>query len=161
MPCGALDGCRKERDARLMRRAARIDDNQNQVVDDLRKAGCEVFITSALGNGFPDLVVKRERLLLVELKDPSKVPSARKLTPDEEEFARRFDDSVIVAETAAEILDALRAPTRDDQRWSWLACNCFVGHSNHKAAWHKGSDEYGNIINLRKWIDQHTARKAA
>jgi hypothetical protein len=64
-----------------VRRAARTDANQAAIVAALRAAGCSVLDTSSLGRGFPDLVVGTQgRTLLVEVKDGSKPPSARRLT---------------------------------------------------------------------------------
>lgn len=75
-----------------MRRAARKDDNQIEIEAAFRACGFEVADTSRLGDGFPDLTVYRPAngVLLVEVKDGSKPPSARKLTPAEADFARRF-----------------------------------------------------------------------
>ena len=71
-----------------MRRAAKVDGNQNAIVSDLRKLGCSVAITSALGKGFPDIVVGlRGRNYLFEIKDPAQPPSKQRLTPDERDFA--------------------------------------------------------------------------
>jgi hypothetical protein len=41
----------------LMRRAAKIDANQPQIVEALRKAGATVHSLAAVGNGIPDLLV--------------------------------------------------------------------------------------------------------
>ena len=68
-------------------RGKRIDANQNEVVLALRKLGFSVAITSMVGKGFPDLVVgKNGTNWLFELKDGSKTPSQKKLTPDEQKF---------------------------------------------------------------------------
>lgn len=40
-----------------MRRAAKVDTNQTEIVNTLRQLGCSVVITSTIGKGFPDLVV--------------------------------------------------------------------------------------------------------
>lgn len=70
-----------------MRRAAKVDDNQEELVKALRKMGATVAITSAVGSGFPDAVVGfRGVNELVEIKDGSKSPSRRKLTDDQVEF---------------------------------------------------------------------------
>jgi hypothetical protein len=70
-----------------LRRAARIDANQPQIVADLRGVGCVVWSTAGVGNGFPDIVVGYQgRNYLFEIKDPAKPPSARALTPKEREF---------------------------------------------------------------------------
>lgn len=80
-----------------MRRAARTDANQREIVQALRNAGCLVHDTSSVGGGFPDLVVKTparggfshrpSRVLLVEIKDGRKSPSARQLTEEQKRFA--------------------------------------------------------------------------
>lgn len=86
-----------------MRKAARVDSNQPRIVKVLRALGCEVFPSHQLGKGFPDLVVavNDNRVLLIEIKDGAKPPSARKLTPDEEAFAARFPVEVIETEEQA------------------------------------------------------------
>src|SRR5689334_19532335 len=96
-----------------MRRAAATDANQKEIVAALRAVGCTVVITSALGKGFPDLVVARDQggggrgaNVLMEIKDGSKPPSERKLTPDQEWFHRWWKGTVIVAES---VRDALKA----------------------------------------------------
>jgi len=72
-----------------MRYANRIDANQNQIVDALRKVGAVVRIISQ-GDGIPDLLVGyKGYTILMEVKDGGKVPSARKLTEPEQKF---FDD---------------------------------------------------------------------
>lgn len=40
-----------------MRRSAKSDSNQAEIVDCLRKAGRCVFVASRIGGGFPDLIV--------------------------------------------------------------------------------------------------------
>jgi Holliday junction resolvase len=68
-------------------RAAKVDANQAEIVAALRKIGCKVYVSSSFGQGFPDLIVGcRGRLCLLEIKDGSKPPSARKLTPDQVKF---------------------------------------------------------------------------
>lgn len=68
-------------------RAARVDANQQEIVDALRAIGCKVYVSSSFGQGFPDLIVgHRGRLMLLEVKDGDKPPSARKLTPDQVKF---------------------------------------------------------------------------
>lgn len=59
----------------------------------LRDAGVQVLSLAALGKGVPDLLCAfRGRLVLVEVKDGSKPPSARKLTPDQEQFHKAWAD---------------------------------------------------------------------
>ena len=67
-----------------MRRAAKVDANQEQVVAILRAAGATVQSLAAIGHGCPDLLVGwGGKTLLMEVKDGNKVPSARKLTEDQ------------------------------------------------------------------------------
>lgn len=70
-----------------MRRRARVDDNQRDIVTVMRQLGASVAPTHTVGNGFPDIVVGYNGVTkLVEIKDGSKKPSARRLTPEEEAF---------------------------------------------------------------------------
>lgn len=70
-----------------MRRAAKIDRNQPEIVAALRQAGAMVVPTHAVGNGFPDLIVLfRGVTMAMEVKDGAKPPSARALTPDQQKF---------------------------------------------------------------------------
>lgn len=70
-----------------MRQAARVDANQAEIVAALREAGAKVWCTHQVGHGFPDLLVGwLGALMLIEVKDGAKIPSKRKLTPDERAF---------------------------------------------------------------------------
>lgn len=69
-----------------MRRAAKVDDNQAEIVQALRAAGIWCHSTAALGDGFPDLLVWRHGWHLFELKNGRAIPSKRRLTPREEAF---------------------------------------------------------------------------
>lgn len=70
-----------------MRRAAKVDANQDKVVKALRAAGATVQSLAATGAGVPDLLVGfRNSTYLLELKDGAKPPSARELTPDQIEW---------------------------------------------------------------------------
>lgn len=61
---------------------ARTDANHRDVMATLRAAGCLVQDLSAVGQGVPDLLVLTPRgvLVLLEVKDGAKPPSARQLT---------------------------------------------------------------------------------
>lgn len=70
-----------------MRRAHRLDSNHAELVMAFEKLGCSVLSLAGLGSGAPDICVGFSGLqIMCELKDGSKPPSARKLTPDEERF---------------------------------------------------------------------------
>lgn len=65
-----------------MRRAAKIDVNQPEIVTALKKAGATVHSLAAVGNGCPDLLIGyANKTALIEVKDGAKVPSAQKLRP--------------------------------------------------------------------------------
>ena len=67
-----------------MRRAAKVDANQEQVVQALRAAGATVQSLAGVGVGVPDLLVGHQgKTILLEVKDGHKPPSARRLTEDQ------------------------------------------------------------------------------
>lgn len=75
----------------MPKRAARVDANQPEIVEKLREAGCSVFITSDVGQGFSDIVVGlRGMNYLLEIKDGDKSPSRRQLTEAEKEFSKNW-----------------------------------------------------------------------
>ena len=88
----------------------RVDENQSEIIDALRKAGCDVIDTSDVGGGFPDIVVGRGGELgkgngytyLIEIKNPKAKGKLNKL---QEEFFEWWQGQVDVAFT---IDDALR-----------------------------------------------------
>ena len=62
-------------------RAAKIDANQNEIVEFLRKQGATVQILSTVGKGCPDLLIGfNGKNLLMEIKDGKKTISQTKLT---------------------------------------------------------------------------------
>lgn len=82
-----------------MRRAARIDSNQVEIVQTLRALGASVAHTHTV-KGFVDVVVGyRGRSVLVEIKDSNKPPSARKLTPMEAEFHKSWKGALVIIES--------------------------------------------------------------
>lgn len=95
-----------------MRRAAKIDANQGDIVQAFRALGCSVAITSAVGDGFPDLVVGINGLnVLVEVKDGSRPPSERKLTPAQVVFHEGWRGQAVVVisvEQAVALVNAVR-----------------------------------------------------
>lgn len=84
----------------------RIDANQPEIVARLREVGASVTPTHEIGRGFPDLAVGfRGTTYLIEVKDGSKPPSKRRLTPDEQEWHETWRGQVAIIET---VEDALR-----------------------------------------------------
>lgn len=91
-----------------MFRAARADSNQREIVEAFRKLGCSVKVVSQL-KGFADLLVARNfRTMVVEVKDGSKPPSARKLTKDEQEFRESWKGIYVVVESVDDAIQAVR-----------------------------------------------------
>lgn len=91
-----------------MRRAAKVDDNQASIVAALRTVGCSVLPLHAVGQGCPDLLVARAGdMVLIEVKDGAKPPSARKLTPDQVEFHASWRGRIVVVTSIREALEAV------------------------------------------------------
>lgn len=91
-----------------MRRASKIDANQGEIVAALRAAGCSVQTLAFAGKGVPDLLVGTDGgNLLLEVKDGSLRPSARRLTPDQVEWHANWLGKVTVVTTIAEALAAI------------------------------------------------------
>lgn len=74
-----------------MRRIARTDSNQQEVVTALRNSGAVVLLTHQLKNCFDCLVCYNGSIFMVEIKDGSKPKSARKLTQGELEFKSKVE----------------------------------------------------------------------
>ena len=93
-----------------MRRAARVDKNQKQIVQEIRAAGYTVQHLHMVGEGCPDILVGGHGVnFLFEIKDPSQPPSKRKLTPDEMEWHLNWNGQVEVIKTAHEALEIIKA----------------------------------------------------
>ena len=91
-----------------MRRAARIDNNQAEIVDALRKAGATVQSLAAIGKGCPDLLVGcRGKNMLLEIKNENRPPSKQKLTPDELAWHEAWRGSVAIVKNTNDALRAL------------------------------------------------------
>lgn len=71
----------------------------------MRAIGMSVFITSGVGEGFPDLVagIKGQNFLF-ELKNPALSPSRKKLTTDEQSFFDTWKGKVYKIETIEDVI---------------------------------------------------------
>lgn len=79
-----------------MRRAAKIDANQKEVVDAMRAIGATVHSLAALGDGCPDLLVGYNgRTVLMEVKDGNKPQWEIKLTPAQEKWHKSWTGSTL------------------------------------------------------------------
>jgi len=91
-----------------MPRIAKVDDNQADIVKYLRSLGASVRSIAAVGKGVPDLIVGYRGVnYLVEVKDGSKSPSQRKLTPKEQEFHDEWRGTVHIVESNDDAYDML------------------------------------------------------
>jgi len=91
-----------------VRRAARTDANQPEIVAALRAAGCSVQHLHTIGGGCPDILVGRAgKNYILEIKDGAKAPSGRQLTEDEKEWHRTWRGVVHTVCNIAEALDAV------------------------------------------------------
>jgi hypothetical protein len=89
-------------------KAARIDDNQKQIVTYLRSKGVSVAVTSGMGKGFPDLVCGyKGKNILLEIKDGNKVLSAQKLTPEQRIWHDEWIGQIDIVNTCEAALAAI------------------------------------------------------
>jgi hypothetical protein len=95
-----------------MRRAAKIDDNQNRIVSGLRRMGASVLVVSQLKNCFDILVGWKGDNFAFEIKDGDKPPSQRKLTEGEKKFFDEWNGQVAVIESLEDAIKKLyKIPT--------------------------------------------------
>lgn len=93
-----------------MRRAARSDANQPEIVAALRAVGATVQPLHTVGAGCPDLLVGwRGKNYLIEIKNGAKRPSDRALTRDQVEWHGGWRGQVSVAATVGDALSAIGA----------------------------------------------------
>ena len=97
------------------KRAAKVDDNQRDIVETFRLLGCSVADTSPVGGGFTDLVVGFVTRkfpgavnVLVEIKDGNKPPSKRKLNPKQQDFHDSWIGPVEIAESTEDAMRIVR-----------------------------------------------------
>lgn len=89
-------------------RVAKTDANHARIMKVLRDAGAEVTSLHKVGQGVPDLLVSFwGKWFLMEVKDPDKPPSARKLTKPQEEWIARQKAEVHIVTTDQSALDVL------------------------------------------------------
>jgi Holliday junction resolvase len=90
-----------------VRRAAKRDDNEREIIDALENLGASVQQLS--GSGIPDLLIGIQgKTILFEVKDGSKPRSERQLTPDQVKWHQDWRGSPVrVVETVDEAIAAL------------------------------------------------------
>lgn len=93
-----------------MRRARRVDRNHGEIRAVFRSLCPAVEDLSDVGRGIPDLLIKTARgsIYLVEVKDGTKPPSARRLTDDEKRVALRWGHNYRVVESVDAAIELAR-----------------------------------------------------
>jgi len=95
-----------------MRRKARVDANQKEIVEALRSQGATVLHLHTVGGGCPDILVGYYgENYLIELKDGSKSLSRQKLTPDEKQFFANWQGQVAVVDSVESAIALLEDST--------------------------------------------------
>ena len=87
----------------------RTDDNQKTIVKALRQIpGCTVESLAAVGKGVPDILCGyMGRNYLIEIKDGSKSPSRRKLTPDQIDWHNAWCGTVHIVTCHEDALEVI------------------------------------------------------
>jgi hypothetical protein len=88
-----------------MRRAAKVDSNQKEIVDGLKSMGFSVCHLHTLGKGRPDILVGGYGMnFMYEIKDGAKPASQQKLTEDEIKFHNTWIGHLGIAKSADDII---------------------------------------------------------
>jgi hypothetical protein len=84
-------------------RAKKVDSNHKQIIKTLREIGASVFDTSAVGRGFPDIVVGWQGVnYLVEIKTPKGKPTEQQIS-----FFTLWRGQAVLVRSATDILQLL------------------------------------------------------
>ena len=99
-----------------MRRSAKVDSNQPEIVKALRSIGAFVLVTSQLKNAFDVLVGYRGKLFIIEIKDGSRPLSQRKLTDGELKCKEGFESVGIPYHVVNSIDEAIELITTTNEK---------------------------------------------
>lgn len=87
----------------------RVDSNQKEIVECLRKVGMSVLILSSQGHGCPDILVGHAgRNYLFEIKAPG-----GRMTEDEVEFVTSWGGYVALVYSFSDIIELIRESLED------------------------------------------------
>lgn len=97
-----------------MRTAARVDENQKEIIKAFRKLGCAVLPLHQIGKGCPDLLITKggAKAVLVEIKNGAKPASARALTTDQVKFHASWLGSIFVVKDLGDVLALVKGLER-------------------------------------------------
>lgn len=87
-----------------MRRAARTDDNQHELVEALKKIGAKCYF---IGKPVDLLVGFRGRNMLLEVKRPDKRDQPSKITQEQKDFIATWPGEVVICYTIDEAISAV------------------------------------------------------
>lgn len=102
----------------------RVDNNQNEVVDALRKFGASVQSLASVGKGAPDLLVGyRGGNFLFEVKNGQLPPSRQRLTKPQVEWHAAWRGAVFVVNSPEDAVKMLRTRAAIEgllrKEWKW------------------------------------------
>ena len=87
-----------------MRRSARVDENQPEIVSAFRTLGWAVLIISQLKNCCDIFVSKNGRTIAVEIKDGTKPKSKQKLTEGEISFKNEWQGEYAIVTSIDDVI---------------------------------------------------------
>lgn len=90
-----------EQKIEILMRAERTDANQQDIIDDLRKVGADVYV---IKRPVDILVGYRNRCWVFEIKDPKQTKQNRQLTKFQETFFRNWRGQVDKIETSEQAI---------------------------------------------------------
>lgn len=142
-----------------MRRIARIDGNQPEIVNAFRKLGCSVQHLHKLGQGCPDILVGYMDVnLLAEIKDGTRIPSERKLTKDESEWFENWRGQICIVESVSDAIDLIhevvmriKQEHRAKHKGNWIDKKC--PRCNHAMIGNLNGDEWCGSMTCTYGLD--------
>ena len=90
-----------------LRRAAKVDKNQPEIVEAFRRMGCSVLIISQLKNCC-DIIVSRGKTAAIEIKDGSLPKSKRQLTEGEMDFMHKWKGLYFIVESLDDVIRVVK-----------------------------------------------------
>lgn len=91
-----------------MRLRSRVDKNQGDIVRVFRSLGCSVQHLHTIGKGCPDILIGCEGInLLIEIKDGSLSPSAKRLTLDEQGWHDSWLGQVCIVDSNLDVINLI------------------------------------------------------
>ena len=93
----------------MPRYACRVDANHSEIVDALRATGWAVKDTSRVGEGFPDLVIEKNLLvLLAEVKVPEAAGKKGEYTKGQKKFYQEWRGPVFTLRSVDDVVELNR-----------------------------------------------------